>query len=408
MLGFLRFPRFRVSLSSIIMWFIVLGCQTTDVTIGPFKIWEVLTLIMSVFLLKYVNRKIFYLFLLFFLLFISSLIISYFSADYFDSFGGLKSKYYISIARFVELVLCCIVVSIVYGYYRKQIFSFGFIINSFLTKNALFCIVIAFFYLVDFFVKTNFVSYGDSNRLRGFYVEGGPFGLYLASLFFLSLFFSKNKKISYLFFLMFVFCQSKAGYVLLALSVFLFFVLKVKQLKSFVNPKNKIRLFCFVLSCLLIVFNVIFIFANNYINDASEVETIVKQRPNDNNIVMGRIAGGFIGIEMIKANPLLGVGLGNYSLVRNNEYYRHFFPHVNDWDLTGLGGIYNLLVENGILGILLFVLWFIYFFKFDHVGILFSVVFIFPFLLGAQLYMVYPWVYCSFYLLWCKNEDSFR
>lgn len=390
------------------MWFVVIGCQTTDITLGPLKIWEVLTLILSVFLLRYVSKKILYLLFFFSFIFFITIIISYYSNDYFDDFGGLKSKYYISIARFVELLLCCSVTSIIYGFYNKSGLSFEFVVNEFIRKNVIFCFVILTLYFLDFVIGTQIVSYGESYRLRGFYVEGGPLGLYLSTLFLLSLFFCKKRKLAFLFFIMVIFCQSKAGYVMLALSLSLYLVLRTKKLNGFIEPRNKIRFFFFFSFCLLFTLNVIYVFANNYINDISNISSIVDERVDDKSLVMGRIAGSFIGYEIIKENPIFGVGLGNYSLVRNNKHYRQFFPSVDDWDLTGLGGVYNLLIENGFFGVFVFFVWFFYFFKLKGSGFLFAVLFVLPFLLGAQLYMIYPWVYCSFYLIWCKNESYIR
>lgn len=397
--------KIKISLSSFMMWFVVIGCQTTDITVGPLKVWEVLTLVASMFFLRRVNRKVLYLFFVFVFIFLISIIISYCSGDVFDDFGGLKTKYYISIARFFELFLCCAITSIVYDFYHRSKISFFFVIYEFIVKNAMFCLFLLGLYIFDCLAGTEIVSYGESHRLKGFYVEGGPLGLYLATLFTLTLFFCKKTKLVVFYFLMVLLCQSKAGYVAMTLSSLLYVIFSVDKLKSFLNPKNTVRFFVFIFSCLLIVVGSVYYFANNYVSDISNIEATLEARSNDKALIMGRIAGSFIGFEMIKKNPILGVGLGNYSLVRNNEIYRQFFPYVDDWDLTGLGGGYNLLVENGLLGVLFFLAWFFYFFKFRDIGIIFPMLFLLPFLLGAQLYMVYPWVYCSFYLIRCYNEN---
>lgn len=397
---------FKFNISSMILWVIVIGCQTTDVTIGPLKIWEILILLLSFVLFRKIDKKVLYLFFVFTIIFIVSIVVSYYSRDHFDDYGGLKSKYLISVARYFELLLCCAVVSIM-TFFRCKKINFYFLMRDFLFKNSLFCYFVLVLYFLDFLFDSGIVSYGMSHRLKGFYVEGGPFGLYVATLFLLSLFFNKNKWPTFFFFFMVIFCQSKAGYVMMAFSILLHFVLSVKQVKSFIEPRNFIKFSFFCCLSLFVVLSAVYFFANNYIEDASNISSIIDGRKNDKSLVMGRIAGSFIGYEIIKENTLLGVGLGNYSLVRNNEYYRQFFPAVDDWDLTGLGGVYNLFIENGVLGVSLFLLWFFMVFKFKNKDALFPVLFLCPFLLGAQLYMIYPWVYCSFYMIWCADENNF-
>jgi hypothetical protein len=52
---------------------------------------------------------------------------------------------------------------------------------------------------------------------------------------------------------------------------------------------------------------------------------------------MGRIVGAIIVPRMIAAHPLAGIGIGNYSLMRNDPEYLQGLPTVTDWDLPGLG-----------------------------------------------------------------------
>ncbi|CEE91796.1 Putative membrane protein (fragment) [Xenorhabdus nematophila str. Anatoliense] len=120
---------------------------------------------------------------------------------------------------------------------------------------------------------------------------------------------------------------------------------------------------------------------------------------------MGRISASYIGPRIFVDNPIIGVGLGAYSLVRNDTKYRGEFPKVKEWDLTGLGGILTLLIENGFLGFFGFIFIIARLFKFDIIGIIFIVLFFTPFIFGAQLYMFYPWVYLGFYMS-IKNKDD--
>ena len=52
---------------------------------------------------------------------------------------------------------------------------------------------------------------------------------------------------------------------------------------------------------------------------------------------MGRLAAFVIVPQMIAAHPLVGIGVGNYSLMRNDPDYLQGLPAVDDWDLAGMG-----------------------------------------------------------------------
>ncbi len=60
-------------------------------------------------------------------------------------------------------------------------------------------------------------------------------------------------------------------------------------------------------------------------------------RPNDPSLVMGRLAAMLIVPRMIEAHPVLGIGVGNYSLMRNDPAYLDGLPAVDGWDLPGMG-----------------------------------------------------------------------
>ena len=128
-----------------------------------------------------------------------------------------------------------------------------------------------------------------------------------------------------------------------------------------------------------------------------DIEQSLIGRENDPNITMGRISGAFIGYNIIVDNPFFGVGLGNYSLVRNNPDYLGFFPPVELWDLTGLG-MYTIQVENGLLGMLAFIFCFRYFYTRLESSIAksASLIPVICVLFGTQFYFIYIWVILGF------------
>ncbi|WP_109240864.1 O-antigen ligase family protein [Klebsiella michiganensis] len=376
---------------------IVISCQLTDITIGPVKFWELLAIVFFPFFIKKIEKKILWFFFAFTVLLVFSVLKGVISPIHYEYFSTLKSKYVISFVRYVELLLCLIVALLPFNLVKRSNVDFRFITNKFLTYNAIFTMLVLFLYAVDFILKTSIVSYGSVHRLRGFYVEGGPYGLYISTLVFLELTIFKRKKHIAIFLIALFLTQSKAGFVAFFIFLFFSFFQNNKLLRGFLNPKNMIR---FGLSlCIVAIIGVgaTYKIANNYFQDIQNIDEEIKGRENDSSLVMGRIAASDIGPRIFQDNPFFGVGLGAYSLVRNNVNYRGAFPVVNGWDLTGLGGFFNLLVENGVLGVLIFVFAIKKYYKLDFVGGYFLLLFVLPFILGAQLYMVYPWLYLGLY-----------
>ena len=113
---------------------------------------------------------------------------------------------------------------------------------------------------------------------------------------------------------------------------------------------------------------------------------------------MGRIAGVFIFPDMIVDYPVLGIGLGNYPIMRNNPKYLDFIPKSpkGETDAHGFGGIVQLLVDGGIVVFGLFLLIMYKFYKDvkknKNKSENFLLIFLFFFIFGVQIYFLYPWV----------------
>ncbi|VEC20302.1 Lipid A core - O-antigen ligase and related enzymes [Shimwellia blattae] len=191
--------------------------------------------------------------------------------------------------------------------------------------------------------------------------------------------------------------QSKAGIISCFLLVTYYIFIRSPLLRTFINPKKIIRFSITMIFLAGLVLGVTYKVAYNYYDDLNNVDDVLASRINDTSFVMGRIAATHIGPNIISDNPVAGVGLGAYSLVRNNIQYRQQFPFVSGWDLTGLGGLTTLAIENGFLGLGIFLFATLLYFSFNLLGGYFILLFLFPFVLGAQLYMVYPWFYLGLY-----------
>jgi hypothetical protein len=110
-----------------------------------------------------------------------------------------------------------------------------------------------------------------------------------------------------------------------------------------------------------------------------------------------RIGAVFILPRMVEAHPIIGVGIGNYPLARNDPQYRGFLPVVPIWDGTGLGMIgyvgelgVPLVVAYGCL--LLRLAWLV---RRRRLGRWPFVLAIYPFMvqfLAIQITYFYPWL----------------
>ncbi|MGV0984417.1 MAG: O-antigen ligase family protein [Limnohabitans sp.] len=206
-------------------------------------------------------------------------------------------------------------------------------------------------------------AYGEYGvRLRGFYVEGGPYGLFAGTVI-LVLINVWNYNI-------FLKSEKKLIFVIVAASFFLaqskssFFAFFVVILLSFISSntqyftKNIFQLFSFSIFIVLIIFysGVDDVIERLYRDKALLIEN-ADYFSEDTNYIMGRVAGSVIVPEMILKNPWLGVGIGNYSLLRDSEKYNRYLPKVDMWDLHGLG-LFGFAAEVGFLGVLFFLTFF--------------------------------------------------
>lgn len=177
------------------------------------------------------------------------------------------------------------------------------------------------------------------HRARGFFNEGGPYGLFLTSVVLVHLmrrriFPNVHSFISWTALLItlsaFLLSSSKAG--LLAL------ILCWMAAAVFTSDIRK-RILAAVL--VPIACGGFFLLVQRglagYMDSISDFDETVLFRPNDRNLVMGRIVAVFVVPRMIAAHPVLGIGLGNYSLMRNDPEYLQSLPAIDDWDLPGLG-----------------------------------------------------------------------
>jgi hypothetical protein len=248
--------------------------------------------------------------------------------------------------------------------------------------------------------------YGDAHRARGFFNEGGPYGLYLIGVSLIGFYLRERRWISRitwyfsitLVFVAFLGSQSKAAYAAVLVMIFI-------NVITASSIKFKIGLVA-TISCLLIVV----IYGTNvpaqvmaYIDNSAQYELLAAERPEDVNLVVGRVAAIVIVPRMVSAHPITGIGFGNYGLMRNDPLYRGLAPYAEWWDLPGLGLI-GYAAELGI-PLLLYFTYLLskpYFYvrsrKADLIVQNMALFQIIVTLFGAQLNLYYPWIITAFAL----------
>jgi len=258
-------------------------------------------------------------------------------------------------------------------------------------------------------------TYGDIHRFRGFYNEGGPYGLYVVTLLgvawaLLRIGWEPRRRTYAIMLLLagtLLMSQSKAA--LLAV-VFLFLIRSIFA-RSF--TQRLITIICGL--AVLAVFSQTFDLASKlrlWKEAGAKYEQISHAHVGDPNVVQGRVAGLFIVPRMIAAHPLTGVGWGNYGIVRNDPEYRGAAAW-GEPDAPGMG-VLGLAAEIGlpVLALLLLYLFLPYFWlrRLQVPEYVANLALLQPIahLFGAQLNLTYPWIVTAFALgigFALKNEE---
>lgn len=198
------------------------------------------------------------------------------------------------------------------------------------------------------------VSHSDTTaRWCGFFNEGGPFGLCLVGVLCLQLWsIQETRRLTAigvvslaLLIAGIVMSQSKAALLALLLCAVASILLSAK------------RAFATTLLTLVSILCLLWVIvganeelragAESYYAWWAEDSEQDLSDSRDYNLVAGRIAAMTIVPNMMREHPVVGIGLGNYPLVRNNPIFRGKFPDIEIWDLPGLG-VMSIVAEVGI------------------------------------------------------------
>ncbi|PID69567.1 MAG: hypothetical protein CR989_00965 [Flavobacteriales bacterium] len=392
--------------------FVVFCIQFTELKIDVVKVAEISLLLLTPFIYyRRINKYILALLSLFTLWLLLTLLFNPFKDFYLlQNVSPLIRPYFISLGRFLELIACVNLAALVHNYTKKLDYKaiLQCIKQIFLLNMAVLLVFYTIYYLHRFgIIENTYISYWNY-RLRGWYSEGGPFGLMLGFTYILTyLFQSKyNNFFRIILILTIVFtARSKAG----ILFIVLWFILK--YYKTMYARLRRLNIFILIIGGLItaILFTKL---ATLYIDDIKHIKREINERPDDINLVMGRIAGVFIFPDMILDHPVFGIGLGNYPLIRNNPKYRGFIPYSppGKADAHGFGGLMQLLVDGGFFIFSLFLLLMILLIrqlKRNHTNLeIYMYCFLLFFILGVQIYFLYPWILFGILLTLSKKPKQ--
>ena len=249
-------------------------------------------------------------------------------------------------------------------------------------------------------------TYSYTFRWRGFFNEGGPYGLYLMSVFLVALALLalrwENRRWTQaalgMLSIAFLGSQSKAAFV----ALILVFAANLLLLQS--GTRRLITLGTFAIALLVIsqVADLQGAF-RLYREGAAAYERLSRRHARDINFVQGRVAGAFIVPRMIAQRPVTGVGWGNYGLVRNAPEYRGASAWADIADEPSLG-LFGQAAELGLplSALLLLCLFAPYFYlrRMRAPSFVLNLALLQPtvHLFGAQLNVTYPWVVTAFAL----------
>ncbi len=250
-------------------------------------------------------------------------------------------------------------------------------------------------------------TYGDANRIRGAFIEGGPFGIYLVSVLLVLLFrwriraqrLTRSELLTAAIVIVtFFLAASKAGIgVAIALCIL-----------AVIAGRRQVRIRARYIVLATLGSSVLFAVAwtqglAGYVFNYENFSESVASRPDDTSLVMGRLMAVVLVPRMIADHPVAGIGIANYSVIRNDPHYLEGLPSTTEWDLPGLG-LLGYAAELGIPATLFLVviIWrpvrIVKSRSCSVVVVVLASYQMIAHLFGAQITFFYPWLVTSFAL----------
>ena len=263
---------------------------------------------------------------------------------YLEHASALKQPFVVSLARVGELFLDVFFMLFLANRYRQNEALCSFAAWTYYMVGVAGCL----YALISIPLHLGGVYLGI--RMRGFNNEGGSYGTYVMTLIFLAMAMRSEGWISrrvaiasqVLFCINLLGSQSKAALFEVFVFIILAPVLRLRGTRLIVST---------VLAVLLVTTAWFAVDVNGkllqYTRAIDDYRRVSVLRPKDYNYVVGRVAGLFLAPTMIRAHPLIGIGLGNYPIVRDDPQYRRGTPVIEPpLDSPSLGPV-DYIVDLG-------------------------------------------------------------
>lgn len=401
------------TISNKLIYFIIACTLFTDYKVGEIKLGEIILLgvLLTYPLFFQKMQKIYFIIILFFCVLVAFSILQSSRIEFYypEDISFLKKPYIYPFSKFIEIILGVVFAAIVHEKLKNVSKA---TLNGYIHRLAKYIFTV--FYGLTFvwllvrvgILKAQnsiFVQSGDF-RLKGFFVEGGPFGLFMAVMLILQ-FYSGKEKFTRLFFFnafaVFMTTASKSG--LLFMFVFFSWYLVNKYYQQH-------KFFILALSFIILALGTwtTYKYSAGYLEALKNTEVKAKgPSKNDGAFAMGRIpAMTQIIPNIVKKDWELGVGMFNYPFIRDNPVYCGYWEKAPAFgDSPGLGFLVEILYGSGITGLTLYLILLVAIWKRKIHGpqaLVFYTLFILLNLAGVSLTFTYPWLLLSFALLYSK------
>lgn len=402
--------------------------STVMVKIGPIQILEIVYLIQIGLLLAQVSRSnghvilfrpfarigIYFAWfsLASFILAIVALRLDFYTPE---DLTPLKGPILITVSRIVELMANVSMMIYLADQFRRYPGKARFTMRVYFWTGVASGIYSILSYPLDVAGIVSLGAYLDSHRLRGFYNEGGPWGIYLLTVLFVGYILTRLKWESryriWIGYAIVVAVLPGSASKAAAVALPVFFLLIGLFARSFV-AKSAIIIGLLILAFALLRLADPASLFRTYVTSSQVYERESIRHRHDNNYVYGRIAGLFIVPRMVAAHPLTGIGWGNYGLVRNAPDFRGASVWADIDDDPGLG-VAGLTADLGLpLFAFLLVCLALPFATVRRLQVpdyIINIALLQPaaHLCGAQLNLTYPWIVTSFALgvaFWANRQ----
>jgi hypothetical protein len=265
-----------------------------------------------------------------------------------DSF--LKRPLLLTISRMAELLLDVFYVLYLASLYREDERLCRFGAKTYYWVGMAGCFYSLATYPLNVLFDLDLGTAGPAHRMRGFNNEAGSYGTYVISVCLLALAMYRRGWLSRrqlywaipLQLMCMVGSQSKGAFSAVAFLGIIGAFGLLKGWKRWVLIGGT----CAAIIAIATVFD-FQTQINAYFQGADKYQQVSILRSEDGNVVMGRVAGVVLAPRMIAAHPWLGIGWGNYPLVRDDPQYRRGSAFsLYSTDAPGLGPI-DYIVELG-------------------------------------------------------------